>query len=172
MADSTTEAPNPSHGSDPSESPIIQLPRKRGRPPGVKNKSKTSDSPESAPILESVPVDPVLIADCIVGLLESADDFWVRAILAAAKRRVGENNWNDFIAEVKKARLGEKDKDSFRKTISVIVQKYTILQKFGPEFVFLLNLGQYLYRMNSLTRLVESLPLLEKPKISPIVEQT
>lgn len=149
---------NPSKGGiggDSENSGNIDLSavKKRGRPPGSKNKSNSDaekHSPGSAPMSD---VDAAFVAESCVLLLESTDEI-IAKTLVEKLAKVAPERAQDFRDLQSKVGLNDKDRAMLRASVTAIVKKYAILGRFGPEILLLVFIAQYSYRQLKLSAFV------------------
>jgi hypothetical protein len=134
---------------------LSQVKRGRGRPPGSKNKTPTSDTAKSsAPFTPLSDADAEFISEAVVNLLECGDEILARTLEQKLSNAIPEK-LPDFRQLRQSVGLNEKDKKVLRSSVTALVKKYGVLGRFGPEILLIVFLGQYSYRQLQLMKFVE-----------------
>jgi hypothetical protein len=151
----TTAGGIASTSSDGGSVDLSAVKRKRGRPPGSGNKTKSSiDTPKSeSRSADTSTIDSRFLGDTAVCLLEIVDEVSAK-VLRSKIQKAAPDKLEAFIELQSEVGLNEKDKKLVGMSVEAIARKYTLLSKFGPEVLLFAAVSQYGLRQERLHQFV------------------
>lgn len=154
-----SEFPDKSNREDSPE----PLPKRRGRPPGTKNKKRESGNNVSS---DDVQVDPALLASLAMEMASVGDETLFALLKNNARKKLSPNQFEEFEKDVSNLRLQPAEKETCKTALAIVIRKYSFLNRFGAEVVLGIFALQYSFRMLNAFRLVASLPKLPNEHFS------
>lgn len=175
MAESENDLSNGEQGNKPAGFSIISAnredagdtPKKRGRPPGVKNRSKTVEIPskaqaDSSPNQKLEQIESAKFLGLgLVSLVELAEGFVHNSCENKIRKKLPER-LAEFKELAEKVSLKDKDAEIIQTSVEKIAMRHDWMTKFAPEVLLCITLSQYSLRQMSLVKFVNTVTK-EKP---------
>ncbi len=160
MADQPTSIPSgkPSPGPGSEALPPGTLKRGRGRPPGSKGSGLggpklAAPAPGAAPKVGPV-VDTSFVQETAVSVLEIVDEGLAAIVTNRARRIMPPEHLATFLAMVEENKWDDGELILVKKSVGQIAAKYDWLNKYGPELLLVILLGQHGLKQARLMALV------------------